>query len=894
MKKFIFYLFTYIGFLFAVFNNAAAKPLSVPLPFEEVYNKKVEFKEGEPLIKIKADNEFFKLYAIFLLADKVFTDKKINDVDSIANFLHMIWPKTDMEKIRIFVPYVQLFVMSKRRYTYVVNKLKQKIKANSILPSDAPVVAKDGEFAPKYSDERKSTPHGQYKVSFTPYHHLGYDSGELGAPVRRRDKNYQETKESVVDEIVLAILQFDIRKFIASLKKLPPENDGSREVPVELENGLMSRIVLDTAGLGSRETIRGVIEISVPKGWYINGDYLNPRAKPKFYLSEDEKEDLNIKSYQLYYPEAAGVENDGITSRVLIEDVKFPITFTRRNLEKDLNIKGKFVFEICRAKTKDCHHVVSNNSLFLERSVDTDDSIHYHFVSTEFGRLPQKSTRHAELIKAMYNPSTKMLNLKFKTTKKFSNAAAMAEDAAETNFLDARYHIKSDEIDINFKTDVVKNFPKEFENIKNIEQGGEIAITAAFDEHEVMRKVIKPEIINIPRLTSFPSVPDYTLAFFYGLMLTLMPGVAYLLQRLLQALCEKDRRQKIFLRYAASTLIGIGLCGLYLKEHTWWHLYENKYLSLSVFMLVTSYLMAAWNYMNFDLFRPFKNIVRRGYFIGLFTILIGMAVPTIYKTEVLDNLSGLGLKEKIYTGLFIWCGVISIPLLGMLLYRSIREVPVKMQYLNRAYTVFCLIILLWIAYGMYGLPMVILLLLIGVLTGFIWYIYPLAIGETIRHRRSKNDQYFLFTKVQRHAAIIMASIWTISTVILLFIPLKTTPVPTVFETINKAKQEIAADKSLLVMLRADWSVKAVLNHRVAQKLDSDKITVQTYPAQGDYQQIEEWLKTYGKKSPPLNILFTKRHPKGFVLPDDLDGIKWDEAIRDFIETPQTNKGNQTP
>lgn len=891
MKKFIFYLFIYIGLSVAVFNNAAAQPLSMPLPFEEVYNKELKVEDNKPALVFKADNEFFKLYAIFLLTDRIFADKKINNTDAIANFLHLIWPKTDIEKIHKFVPYLQFFVMSKRRYTYTVDMLKQKIKAANILPSDAPVIAKDGEYAPKYSDERKSTPHGQYKVSLTPYRFLEYDNGELGAPVRRRDKNYQETKESVIDEITLALLQFDIGKFVKSLKKLPPTNDGSREVPVDLGDGLASRIVLATAMPGARETIQGVIEIAVPKGWYINGDYLNPKAKPKFFLSEDPKEDLNIKEYKLFYPEAAGVENDGITSRVLVEDVKFPITFTRRDTTKDLNIKGQFVFEVCRAKTKDCHHIVSNNSLFLERSIDEDDSIHYNFVTTEFGRLPQNKTRHAELKQAIYNPATKVLNLKFKTTKKFSNAAAMAEDAAETNFLDAKYHIKQDEIDINFKTDLIENNDKtpQNEDIKNIEQGGDIAVTAAFDEFEVMRVVVKPEIIDIPDLNHFPTKPNYPLAFFYGFILILMPGIAYILQRLLQAIYEKKNRSKIVIRYALSTLVCMAVFGCYLKDHTWWQVYENKYMTLSVFMLIISYLMAAWNYMDFNLFRPLKGLVRRGYFMGLFTILIAISLPTIYKTEVLDNIMGLSIKERIFTGFLIWSGLISLPLLGLLLHRHIKEIPVKMQYLNRAYLICCLIMLLWIAYALHGLSMAILLVLAGSLLGFIWYIYPMAINATVSHRRSEKAQYELFKKVQHHAVVIIAGIWIISNFVLLFISPSTTPIPSVVEVLKKAETEIKEERYLLFHLKEDWSIFSIFDKFALKDKAFEQITVLTYSPQNNNQQAEDWLKTYGKKSPPLNILFTKRHPKGFILPDSLDGIDWNEAIKDFIPTPQKLK-----
>lgn len=892
MQKFIFYFLTYIGLSLAVFNHAEAKQLSVPLPFEEVFNPEEKTTQGPPVLEIKADNEFFKVYAVFLFVDKIFADQKINNTEAVTNFLHMVWPKTDIDKLRAITPYLQFFVASKRRYVYTVNHLKQKIKAAAILPQDAPVVAAKGDFAPKYSDERKKTGHDQYKVSYTPYRYLEYDNQELGEPVRRRDKNYKEVNESVIDEIVLALLQFKLSDFINALKKLPPDNDGSREVPVELENNLLSRIVLATASPGSKETIKGVIEIAVPEGWYINGDYLNPRAKPKFFLKEDKEEDLNIKEYQLFYPEAVGVVNNGQTSRILVDDVKFPITFTRRDVEKDLNIKGQFVFEVCKAKTKDCHHVVSNNSLFLERSLDEDDSIHHNFVTIEFNRLPPSSTRHAKLESAIYNPATQRLNLRFKTTKKFSNVAAMVEDADETNFLDAKYRIKDDMVEISYKIDTLKtdrtDTPKE-DSIKSISEGGEIAVTAAFDEFEVMRTVIIPDKMDIPSEMNYPTFPNYVLAFIYGVLLPLMPGVSYLLQRLLQALYQNERRKKIFIRYLKSTLISIAVYGVYLSSHPWYQLYENKWLSLSMVMLGTSYLVASWNYMDFDLFRPLKSIAPRGWFLGIFTILMSLSVPTLYKAEVMDNLVSLNQGPAIGMLCCIWLGLISIPSLGLLFHKHIKEIPLKMQYLNRAYTAIFVIMILYTATAVYGINMLIILLLTALLTGFIWYVYPLAIAETIRHGRSINSKFSLFTKVQHHGFIAIMVIGLVSAVMIAFISPKKVTIPSVYQMVAKAQTQIASDKSLLFILSADWHIESWLKEKIFDKMDKDRVIIKQYPLRADNQQAKEWLKTYAKKSPPLHVLFTLRHPKGLVLPDNLAGINWEEAVKDFIPTTSTLK-----
>ena len=42
-----------------------------------------------------------------------------------------------------------------------------------------------------------------------------------------------------------------------------------------------------------------------------------------------------------------------------------------------------------------------------------------------------------------------------------------------------------------------------------------------------------------------------------------------------------------------------------------------------------------------------------------------------------------------------------------------------------------------------------------------------------------------------------------------------------------------------------------------------------------------WLKRYGKKEAPLYVLFTKRHKKGLVLPDDLRDVNFRKAVKNF-------------
>ena len=146
---------------------------------------------------------------------------------------------TDIEKLKYLGDVYKAFIITKREYKKTIAILKQSIKAKDFLPKDAKVVAKDGEFISNEEEIYKTSLEGEYKVSNNLHKYLEYAGGELGNPVRRRDKNYIETPE--VDDLIMAIMSFDIRGIVNALSKMPKFNDGSAEKPFVGDNGIIVR-----------------------------------------------------------------------------------------------------------------------------------------------------------------------------------------------------------------------------------------------------------------------------------------------------------------------------------------------------------------------------------------------------------------------------------------------------------------------------------------------------------------------------------------------------------------------------------------------------------------------------------------------------------------------------
>ena len=882
MKKNIYRLILYIGIFSLVFKPAGILYADALWTDDEFYNALQTINKTEDSVKPAAEdsfstvkrveNEIVKFFLMPYIIDKVYPKDKIKG--DITGVLHLAWPETSPEKLAQIAPFMKGVVSLKRRYDYVINRLEQKIKAAKMIPSDAPIVAKDGEYAAKYPDKQKETGKDEYRVSYKPYKYLEYDGDALGEPVRMRDKNYEPISQTFYDELTLAFLKFDVLGFYKALSQVSIFNDGTREKPNELGEGVRSRILLATKYPGDLETIEGLIEIYVPKGWYISGDYLNPNKKPQFFLSEDSKEDLNIKGYKLSYPLADGIINNGKTARILTGDVRFPLEISRRDKEKPLHVRGTFTFELCKQKSTECRYVSSKNEITLEPSAKEEDSLHANFVRKAFWEIPKETTKDAKLDKVIYQPEEKKLIITFKTSYPLSNVAVMAEDALGTDFINPKYQIEENKITATLESP----------NFKNVisDDVPPIAVSASFNDREALRTVVTPEIISVKPAQDIPVTPNYFLAFLFGILINIMPATLCLLQRLMMLMKEQDDRLKILIRYALGTGLGLTFLGFYITMHPWYRMYDITWLNLAAFMAGISYLSAELGYMNFNLFRPFKGILRRGLLLGLLTILFTASFPYALKTEVLSAAPIYNPWELLNYLALIWLGILVLPSIILIFRKHIVELPLKLRFINIPYTVLYILGLLWIAWNNRGIGALILLLLVGMITLLLWYVYPLAISEATSRKRSQKDKIALFVTVQKHCAVILLALFMLALTIYKFIPIKENTIPEPAEVFSAVKSQLAEGRAVLLSLNAEWDQPQTLQNRLYKKhLSVYDMDVKIYSLPSDGTLQDEWLQIYNKKAPPLNVLFSKRHPHGLVLPSALKDTEWEKAMRNF-------------
>lgn len=983
--------------------------------------------EGEtPEPIIRSDNELAKLALLPFIVDRVFAGEALDG--DLTGFLSRVYPTAGEGTLKTLESGIRFFVSWKRKYDYAVARLKHNIKAAGILPKDAPIVAEDGEFAPEETDLRKQSAAGEYQVRYRPYKYLEYDPGALGEPVRRRDKNYISPEDLNTDEMVLALLELDFGGFWRALRKMPSYSDGAGEKPVEAGGGVKARLLLDTARPGDKETIRGVAEIYVPDGMYVSGDLLNPENRAAFVLREDggsggsatgstsvtgnmgstsgtgNMGSRNIKSFRMYAPLANGVEKGGVARRVLTGHIRFPLEFTRADTGKAMHIVGDLHFKLCTADGT-CQAAATHHGLTLRASDKAEDSIHYNYVTQGFAHLPPAESRHARAEKLVYDREKGTLTATFALSRRVSNMAAMAEDAAGTNFVNPRYELGDGYARVTFDVRAGKRagekagekgrsaFDARSGSGENAGYGAaeaavaggsvadgtgrdtelplqEVALSASFDDSEVLRTVMTvaavpaaqatgevvpaaratetaagegirgrkapgtvTEMTVVPRAVPAARATGGTL-FAYGLLLNLMPGIFGLFLRLARQLRERAERRRIFCRYAAGAALGLALLGIGYRGAYFGALYYNPWLAAGAAAVILPLWAEALGYMDFALFRPLKKIFRRGWLAGLFTVLLAAAFPTVLKAEALSGLfaGGAEIWSSAAEGSFaagteflrgtagslvqaaggvwlapawaeltaglgcIWLGIMVLPLAVLTAAElwgqraaAWLRVPVLRRF-NAFYTGVYAAGLLWLTAGCFGGAAALGLAAGLVLLFVLWYAFPQAVAETIKHTRSEKRSLELFNRVQRHWLFAAAVWYLLAAGGLALAGAGAGTGKGIGVAENSGTDVGVAEKGsaavpVLVSIEAPYSPLSVYNRLALRELQKAGLRVVRINA-GEMNvpgAAWPWFAAYGKFYAPLTVLFTDRHKNGMVLPERLDRVDFDKALAGWRE-----------
>ena len=551
MKKFIFYIILF----FLIFNISIAKAndnkndFSILEQTYKVNNLADNINEGQKITPyIKGNNKFVTFLMIPYLADKVFKDSNIKNEDMVL-FLKLFYPNTNESKLIAFGNVVKYAIYTKRWYKDIVKKAEHEAMANKIFSQDAPIIAKDGEFLAEDDLPEANSSSEEYIVSNNLYKYLEYDTGELGEPVRLRDKNY--VPRASIDDLALAILKFDLKGFIKALKNMPAINDGSAEKPFITKHGLKARILLDTSKIATNKSFLGVVEVFIPSGYYINGELLDDTSRPNFIISEDKNKKLNISKFSFFVPDAIGVEKDGVAKKIFINTVSFPFYVERKELNKSVTVLGEFYFELCD-NNDFCELLKTEHEIRLKTSLDDMGSIYKNYVAQAHAHLPQNIDNIAKIENVIFDKNTKELKIYYSTSKQINNIAVMVEDYFKSSYVNPRYDINNDT--------VVATFDVRHNDLDiNIDK---IMVTTLINNKTSRDLIDITKDFNYDfNFSTSQNIPWWKLLLI-GIVINLLPGCFYFVLKNINLIIRKEN-MAIYLRYCIGILIAI-LCFNYL------------------------------------------------------------------------------------------------------------------------------------------------------------------------------------------------------------------------------------------------------------------------------------------------------------------------------------------
>ena len=794
--------------------------------------------------------EFFMLPLVF---DRAFPDAEIDK--NLEPTLQALYPDMKAETVSRYLIFIRTAVKYLRKYRAIVAKLKHEVKSNLVMPKDTPIVAKDGEFAEEFTTADKKSPAGKYQVSYKPYKYLEYDSGKLGEPVRRRDKNYESSEDLPFDEMMLALYDFDFKRLYKAWKKMPFFEDGSDEKPMLTKGGVYARLILDTARPGDKKKIYGAIELQLPKDHYIIGDFLTKGTAPDFELIEGKNGTQNISSFKLSQPIANAVMKDGRIVRMFNGIVYLPFEFERTETNKVTVISGKSGYYLCD-KNHHCRTETVEHWLRLKPSETVQDSVFQNAVTQAFAHLPTERTRHAVLKRAEFEKHK--LTLRFETDKHFNNVAVMAEDAEGTNFINPRYKLGKNFAEVTFEAD-------------GGDVGTEIAVSARFD-NEQMRKIVSmqtPLKFN-PYATAFGGKALLT-AILWGLMLNFMPVGFYLCGRSWRLFKER----KVFWAYSCGVILGLATCvGFYELTDYKVHLVSQPIFLAFGLITVLALMTECAEYMDFALFRPFKKILPCGLFYGFGLTVIGLMLPYWFKDEVLFTLDNGTAMVKGLVGLGMVGGIIMVPW-GLKFWRDGKNLETYWLMFKRFNLFYCGLALLWLMWGVWctnGGWLLAVWLITAVILWAMWFGYPMALTAAVDYLTDNMQKRAVYMRIQNHFAKLLVIISLIFTGVLGWGGTPQGKNSVSFIDGQKIlTSRLTAHKPTMILVEDNLTFLTLKNRIVRLKMENnfDEVLV----LNSADSETELWMKQY-RMNPkiyylPQTMVISPKYPNGLLLPQDL-------------------------
>ena len=799
-------------------------------------------------------------------------------------------PDYDEQKAKNWQKYVKKGIKTYRLY----KDIKQKI-INWIMDYEMPLVVDDdqyemGESEPYIESDKPMVIHDFKKI-------IAYSNDKRDQlaiqekyardyGIERPSEKILKYKKALLNKDWGTLLGFDLNEI---LKKFYPSPEGKSDID---EQGVASVILTQFDGVGKDGKISGSIEIDLRKNGFVLLNEYNNFEELK--IDFDKSENIKNINTGFVLPVSIEAENE---KNIVGYASSFPIYFSAeaKDVKQAVKIKANVVLNFCLENN--CQKIQLNPETELKPKEKIKETLFASHIKTLAKNVPmERNAKNFEFKSLIVEENAE--------TERFLKLEIESDDASKTKVFiwgkEARYFaapqmkIDGDEVSIKFK--ILDNT---FDPLAK-----DITFWCATNGNNQYIHTMKIEkIVSETTLSLFVLIEVAKMALLGGLLLNLMPfGLVVLAYKILELTkFGRQNKEKIRKTFMGNTIGNLGsfivmacvIIGAEINGYNLsWEMQLNNvyFVAIIIWMLLWLwlYIIGLLNSKLYDMAIGVNKIgLAEGIKSGVITSLLAVLLGGPYIGNAYNLATSYGMCE-------VW-GVIVLVGVGMVIpYAVITAWSRVVMNINPGEWIKKLkFVLGWVVV----LAIVLLLNRLEDLTSasekWWWIGYLMVVGIIVALGKvsiSEADKIAdLKTSLQVKqivknillgitALIVLGSILNIGSKVFI------NDIPVVSKEINKKiiDGDVSHNRKVLVKVNANWCWWCRINNAMVfdtAEMDDELQRNNVKIVDIDWTDYDEKtfkiMQNFGRMGPPFYILFSKKFPKGIVLPEivSIDDLK---------------------
>lgn len=649
------------------------------------------------------------------------------------------------------------------------------------------------------------------------------------------------------------------------------------------------RYLSERSHIDNSKFVRMLLDFRLKSEYHVKASSLEDNP----YFSIDFSNSKNYEKFSIFYPTPKRISfEDGQTSAVYSGSFSIPIIMEVSSVDEDLDLQSKIFIELCN-KENICEKKELNPFFDLDYG-EGMNSVVNNYIIQSYAALPMTKDEKLELLSIVSKEENdeKFLEIKIKNKYNIENIDIFVDSKGGTKLYDPIIYVDRDII-----TAKVKQLDSNEDII-----GKDIVVTVSINNIYSIRSTVK--VLEKPLFDVINSkIPLKTilLALLSGLLISFMPPVLPIFVKYLEGLNQYGGRRyssvfsgflAMFMGVLFSVVVSF-LLVLYIKSKSlpisWGMQFQSPIFLISILFMLLFFIADISGLLKIRRFSFINDNFKKNdisFFMGVLVFLFALAFGSPYIGSVLGYISNAQYLEVI-TILFCLLLGFFLPYLLFICFPFLLYLVPSFRYWNAKNNKIVLFLLyfsiVWLSfvYGSFaGLWAFSRFLLYAVLLYIIIYFRKSLVVEVDRLTKNIADRKLLTNNFRKVTTILMFILYFVAVFDARFSYQNKASMDSNRETeIDYAAiaEYIDEGKVVVVNITADWCITCKFNDfavfgntAVKSKMYNEKVVIMHIDWTRYNQDVLDFMKDYGRSSPPFSIVYSKAFKEGIVMPEILN------------------------